>query len=593
MSHLSPRMMKSAVLAGIAALLAASAFGQAKPTGASPALDSKLDIYGGYGWWNPRSNVNGQPFDDQQIYSPNATLGISYYFLRHLGFEIEGGYFAQKPSIITATTVGGITTFKCNTNPCNPEGLKVYTAEGGPVFRYPIGRFIPFVHALGGGAKLSGPVDQPLTWGWGVTGGIGVDYVLPFFHDLIAVRPVQADYQFDEVSYGPLVLPAGITGGFSTIHSAKLSGGLVLRLGGRDMDTKPHGEPMLGCDASPSSLYAGDPVTVIASPRDFKPGKPKTYRWVSTGGVLTSGEDGATIATAGLAPGDYTVNGTLTQGKATAKCDSTFTVKEVEPPTLSCSADPATVQAGGVSTITATATSAANRALTYSFTTDGGQITGTGNKVQLATAGVTAQAINIVCNVVDDLGKTSQAGTMVTLLQTSAPTAAQPAAIPPPLAQSQSLCSVSFDRDKRRPVRVDNEAKACLDDIALTLQRETDAKLVIVGNFGAGETASEGAERSLNVRQYLTDEKGIDVNRMEVRYGSESGRTVDDVLLPAGVTYDNDKTTAFDPTSVKRVGQAYGKPGQFTPGGRHRHGHRKHRHHAAAAGAPVTAPAAQ
>ena len=584
MSHFLSRMLRTAAVAGFAALLAAPLWGQARATGAPSADDSKLELYGGYGWWNPRSNVNGTRFDDQQLYNPNATFGIALYFTRHLGFEVEGGYFSVGRSFSTTTTVGGVTTSTCDTNPCNPVGVRVYTAEGGPIFRHPIGRLIPFVHALGGGARLSGPQFQPLTWGWGVTGGLGIDYVLPYFHGLMAVRPVQADYQFDEVSYGPLVLPAGTTGGFSTIHSLKLSGGLVIRLGGRDMDHTPHGGPMLGCDASPATIYAGDPVTVIASPQNFRPGRPKTYRWVSTGGMLASGEDGATIATAGLPPGDYTVSGTLIQGKAVAKCEASFTVKDVEPTTLSCSADPATVQAGGVSTITATATSAANRTLTYAYTSDTGQITGTGSKVQLATAGVTAQAVNVVCNVVDDLGHTAQARTSVTVLQTAGPSALQSAALPPPLAQWQALCGVSFERDKRRPVRVDNEAKACLDDIALTLQRETDAKLVIVGNFGPGETATEGAERSLNVRQYLTDEKGIEVNRIEVRYGDNSGRTVDDFLLPSGATYDNDKTTAFDPSTVKRVGQPYGKPGQ--PGARAIHRkHRKPRHHAAAASA--------
>jgi hypothetical protein len=172
----------------------------------------------------------------------------------------------------------------------------------------------------------------------------------------------------------------------------------------------------------------------------------------------------------------------------------------------------------------------------------------------------------------------------------------QHAALPPPLAQSQTLCGVSFERDTRRPVRVDNEAKACLDDIALTLERQADAKLEIVGNFGSGESSTQGAERALNVRQYLTDEKGVDVNRIEVRFGTRSGRAVDDVLLPAGVAYD--QATAFDPTTVKRVGQPYGKPGQHAAAGTRRRppvSHRAHRRrrHRAWAGSPVYSPAVQ
>jgi outer membrane protein OmpA-like peptidoglycan-associated protein len=295
-----------------------------------------------------------------------------------------------------------------------------------------------------------------------------------------------------------------------------------------------------------------------------------------------------------MTPGDYTVSGTLMQGKRSAQCTANFTVKAYEPPTVSCSADPATVPPGGVATIAAVGMSPANRILTYSFSADSGQIMGTGPKVQLATAGSTASTINVTCNVVDDLGKTARATTSVAVLTQKA------AVLPPPLAETQTLCSVGFERDKRRPVRVDNEAKACLDDVALDLQKQPDAKLVIVGNFSDGETAAQGAERSLNVRQYLVDEKGIDAGRIEVRYGAGTGREVDDILVPAGASYTNDKTTAFDPTSVKRIGQAYGKPGQHTGHGRHPRHHavthravarHRHRHHKAAAASAAPGPA--
>ena len=52
---------------------------------------------------------------------------------------------------------------------------------------------------------------------------------------------------------------------------------------------------------------------------------------------------------------------------------------------------------------------------------------------------------------------------------------------------ASSLCAVSFERDAKRPTRVDNEAKACLDDVALALQRSSDAKLALVGNEDAKE----------------------------------------------------------------------------------------------------------
>ncbi len=68
---------------------------------------------------------------------------------------------------------------------------------------------------------------------------------------------------------------------------------------------------------------------------------------------------------------------------------------------------------------------------------------------------------------------------------------------PPPLRKptTQNLCSVDFDRDAKRPTRVDNEGKACLDDLALALQRSTDATLDIIGNATAAEKTQQAEGR--------------------------------------------------------------------------------------------------
>jgi hypothetical protein len=83
---------------------------------------------------------------------------------------------------------------------------------------------------------------------------------------------------------------------------------------------------------------------------------------------------------------------------------------------------------------------------------------------------------------------------------------------------------------------VDNEAKACLDDIALQMQRETTGSSIIVGDYSADEKPDAGTRRAANARQYLTNEKGIDSQRIELRTGTASGRTVTDVFVPAGAT---------------------------------------------------------
>jgi outer membrane protein OmpA-like peptidoglycan-associated protein len=151
----------------------------------------------------------------------------------------------------------------------------------------------------------------------------------------------------------------------------------------------------------------------------------------------------------------------------------------------------------------------------------------------------------VTANVVDDKGQTASCTATVTVV----------APAPPPAPTTQALCSISFDRDKRRPTRVDNEAKACLDEVALNMQRTSDAKLAIAGN--AASTEKNGtklaAARAVNTKDYLVKEKGIDASRISVFTGSQDGKTVNQTLIPTGATLDQTGLTPVDESAVKVV----------------------------------------
>jgi len=349
------------------------------------------------------------------------------------------------------------------------------------------------------------------------------------------------------VTYGPLQLPAGTQGGFGELDAIKLSGGLTVRFGAAQSKQPV----MLGCSAEPSSVHPGDPITVTGSSLYLDSRKKPVFTWRSNGGKLTSQGNVATVDTTGLPAGEYTVQGHVSDGPKAhqqASCSATFNVMPFEPPTLSCSASPSSAPSGATIDITTIGTSPANRPLTYSYTSDAGTITSNGPTAKLATAGLGPSLITVTCSLVDDLGQTAKATTGVTIVAPSVPV----------IPRTQNLCSVSFARDKARPARVDNEAKACLDDIALTMSQQTSAKLVIVGNASPDEKPEVAAERTLNVQQYLTQEKGIDPGRIEVRVGDTSGRTVNEILVPTGATYNDPNTQLFDEKTIVRHGQAYG-----------------------------------
>ena len=536
---LMPRLTQSTLL--VLALLTLGAAtncpAQATRSGAEH-VDSRVDIYGGYGYFHPlNSGVNGYQY--QSISNPNATASVSVYFNRYFGVQMEGGYFS------------GTTEHKAYIPSCTGETCSqlIYTAEGGPVFRLPLGSFVPFIHLLGGGERTNGPAAQSLMWGWGVTGGAGVDYVLPLFHYRFAIRPIQADYQYSQVVYGPLFLPAGIRGGFGEIDNLKLSGGLVARFG----NVEPPYPVMLGCGAQPATVYPGDPVKIEANALHLNPKKTPVYSWASNGGkVMESGPE-ATIDTTDMEAGQYTVTGHVQEGskaRQQASCAAPFTVKAFDPPTLTCSANPSTAVSGTDIDISTVGTSPQSRPLTYSYTATAGVIDSSGPTAKLVTAGLSPSTITVTCNVVDDLGKSAKATTDVII---SAPPV-------PVVPQTQSLCSLNFTRDERRPVRVDNEAKGCLDDIALTMNQQADARVIMVGNSDPKEKPEAAAERTLNARQYLTQEKGVDPSRIELRIGEPSGKTVTNTLVPAGAIFNDLNTHTFDDKTIIRHGQAYGIP---------------------------------
>jgi outer membrane protein OmpA-like peptidoglycan-associated protein len=213
------------------------------------------------------------------------------------------------------------------------------------------------------------------------------------------------------------------------------------------------------------------------------------------------------------------------------------------------------VNPGGNSTITASAVSPQNRPITYSYNATAGSISGVTASTTLSTVGAAAGPITVTCNVVDDTGKQATATTTVSVL-------APPPPPPPPAAAlptTSSLCSTSFERDKARPVRVDNEAKACLDDVTMSLQQNPNAKLALVGTEDAKEARrSKGkvaAERAANTKDYLVTDKGIDASRIVLYTGTADSETVTTTLVPLGATLDPTGLTPVDESKIKVQGR--------------------------------------
>jgi len=326
----------------------------------------------------------------------------------------------------------------------------------------------------------------------------------------------------------------------------------------------------LTCNATPPAVFQGEAVnaTATAGSVSTKKNNNLIYSWTGTG--VTGNGANASVSTAALDPGSFTIKSEVKEGKKgkeglkpgqTAECSASFTIKEFEPPTVSCSASPSTIKPGDTASVTATGVSPQNRPLTYSYTAASGSITGSGTTATFSSTGAPTGSVDITCKVSDDKNHSATASTSVSIV----------APPPPPVPHAQALCSVSFADDKQRPTRVSNEAKACLDEVALDLQHAPDAKVVVIGAADAKEQAKtakqaafaakhkhakvEGsaAQRAVNAKDYLVTEKGIDASRITVATESTDGQKVEDYLVPAGANFASDVqgTTPVDESTVK------------------------------------------
>jgi len=503
----------------------------------SDDASSKWDIFLGYSYLEPWGPV-ATPLPDGSVLSVSydsvavgGATSVSYYFKRNIGFQGEVGIHEWGVESATSQPLG---------TQSNNDGF--LTVSGGIVARFPKGRLTPFAHALAGGALVDGPVHNPFTWGPNLTAGGGMDFETSWFHRHLAIRLFQTDYEYMHVNFG-----TGVWGGVANINAVRISAGVVIHAG----NVEPQESLTLACSASPNTVYPGDPVSVTAIASGLDPRMSAVYSW-SGAGVTGSGTT-ASVATGPLAPGTYTVNCAVKEGKPgreglkpwqVAESSDSFTVKAFDPPTVSCSANPATIRPGETSNITAMGMSPQNRHLLYSYSAPLGTVTGYGASAVYSSNGAPTGTAGITCIVADDKGQTATAMTTVTI---TTPYVA-------PVPHAQALCSLSFSKDKKRPTRVDNESKACLDEIALELQKQSDARAVVVGNSTAaektlpkhaGKTAKVkdlAAQRAVNAKAYLVGEKGIDATRIGVATGAADARLVEDYLVPSGANFTVDVT---------------------------------------------------
>ena len=496
----------------------------------------KEELFVGYQWLNPGGNIPDGNTPPNAFKLPSMPDGFgtsfAYNFTKNLALEGDYGVNWSKYADEHELSIGPKATWR-------GEGVNF------------------FAHALLGLNRLTPKDNVKNNNGIGAVLGGGMDLKL---WKPITLRLFEADYVWAQHNFADAVPDQSSSLRRPAFSGARLRTGLVFNFGGA-----PPVPVAAACSIDHTEVMVGEPLHATVSASNFNPKHKLTYTWASSGGKIQGSDTGASIDTNGANPGDYSATATVTDPKEknnnTATCSSKFTVKPLNPPRISCSANPSSVDAGTSVTVTCTCTSPDGVPVTVAgWSASGGSISGSGNSATLNTTGASPGTITVNATCTDSRGLNTSTSTSASVKNPPPP--------PPPPPQATKLNECEYP-NKVKPWRVDNTCKAMLDDVAGKLQQDPDAKLVVVGNADPAEVKHSkhknlAAERAVDVKYYLTQgeaQQHIDASRIECRTGEAGTTTSEQWIIPAGATFPNaSSTTLVDESKVKNIPD-HPKPG--------------------------------
>jgi outer membrane protein OmpA-like peptidoglycan-associated protein len=518
LSHLKGHLARR--LAMLAALIA-FLFTFAALARAQEQSPPKWEVFGGYSVFDPGATITGQlpgallPLSSRLEWNPRgAGASVTYDFNKWLGLTLD-----------TSTHWGsGESTFARRIDDAAFSNLSI-----GPKITFRHNRFAPFLEVLVGDHRLMPDAFHDVDK-LGVMIGGGIDVNVSRH---LALRLIRADFVLSNYRYGPPTVAS------TDIRGLRAQTGLVVTFGGG----APPPPPSAACSIQPAEVFAGEPVTATATGSNFAPKRTVTYNWNGTGVKVTGRDSSAQVDTTELQPGEYVVTANLSDGRknGSASCSARFTVKQPRPPVISCSANPTSVQMGGSSTITSTASSPDGRRLIYSYTASAGDISGTGPAATLNTTGAQPGRITVTCNVNDD---------RVAPLSASSTTAVEVQAPPPPPAPAPeikqletklALHSIYFQT--ARPTAehpegglLDSQAeilRALAADFVNYLKYMPDAHLILSGHAdprGTPEYNKKLTERRVERTKGFLVEHGVPADHFDLKaFGEEDQLTADQI----------------------------------------------------------------
>jgi outer membrane protein OmpA-like peptidoglycan-associated protein/opacity protein-like surface antigen len=512
-----PGRVLAMLTAMIAVLCAFATFSAAQD---QPA--PKWELYGGYSLFHPGADVHGQlpgallPLSSRLEANPRgAGASLTYDFNRWFGLTLD-------TSIHWGSGEAGLAK--------RIDDAAFSNLSFGPKVTFRHEHISPFLEVLVGDHRLMPDAFHDVDK-LGLMLGGGLDINLSRH---VALRLIRADYVVSNYRYGPPGIPS------TDIRGLRLQAGLNFMFGGEEPPTPPSA----ACSIQPTEVFAGEPVTATASGSNFNPKRTVKYDWHGTGVKVAGSEASTTIDTTGLQPGSYGVTANLNDGSRKngfASCGARFTVKEPRPPVISCSANPASVRTGESSTINSNASSPDGRRLTYSYTTNAGEVSGNGDTATLNTQGAQPGHITVTCNVSDDRNPPLTASSTTIINVEPPPPPPAPAPEIKQLEAKLALHSIYFPT--ARPTAenpegglVDSQAeilRTLAADFKSYLKYEPDAHLILGGHAdprGSAEYNKALTQRRVERTKNFLVERGVPADHFETRsFGKEDQLSADQI----------------------------------------------------------------
>ncbi len=322
-----------------------------------------------------------------------------------------------------------------------------------------------------------------------------------------------------------------------TFESEGQSGFVAYFAIGHRKSCPPPPAPTCTLATSAATVNRGERLTATVTPTTpgYEPSKVTyDYRWEvkdASGRPVTVSGTGATvdIPTTGIPCGRYTVTTTVTATVPAVDCPSdcvttgqttctaSYEVTEPPCPTVNCeiTASPSSANEGDRITLRVSSTGADSPSYSWSVSGGGTLSSTSGSEVTLDTTG-----LNLGPNETRTITVSVNVGTSRTRCDQPCPggsctTTVTVTGLKPACVDIITPCGPIFF--PFNSARINNEHKACLDQIALQLQQDPRASVVIDGHRDSSERVGISLTRANNARDYLTTEKGIDSSRITVR----------------------------------------------------------------------------